>query len=162
MSDTLRYRRRHKLLHWIIALLVAVQLILARGMGHAFAIRMEAANASWDSAAVIHALLGTTIAVLMLWRLMIRLTSDIPPPPASAPPFVQWASRATHWLFYAILIGMPFVGALAWALKAAWIGQVHATTGKVLIALIALHIAGAGYHHFIAGDRQVIRRMIPR
>lgn len=35
-------------------------------------------------------------------------------------------------------------------------------TGNVLLALIALHILGALYHHFVAGDKAVLRRMLTR
>ena len=164
MADTLRYTRKHMALHWTIAVLVAVQFLAADAMGSAFDARMEAGStgSGWTSGALFHAILGASIGLLMLWRLMIRLNSDIPPPPQDEPDALQVISRITHWLFYAILIGMPIAGALAWFFELDWMAEVHDITGKVLLGLIALHIAGAAYHHFVKGDHQVIRRMIPR
>ncbi|KQI68111.1 hypothetical protein AN189_11915 [Loktanella sp. 3ANDIMAR09] len=162
MSDTLRYSRKHMFLHWVIALLVAVQFFFAENMGAAFDAKLETASGGWTTGAAFHAIPGATIGLLMLWRLMIRRTTDIPPPPTHAPELIQTVSRATHWLFYAILIAMPVAGAIAWFFKLEWMAEVHDVTGKVLIALIVLHIAGAAYHHFIGGDKSVIHRMIPR
>lgn len=156
-----KYARKHMALHWAIAVLVAAQFLFADYMGSAFDAALESPTAGWTTGAVFHALLGATIGLLMLWRLMIRLNSDIPPPPATRSA-IQMLSRVTHWLFYAILIGMPVAGAIAWFAQAEWMAELHDITGKILLALIALHIAGAAYHHFVEGDHQVIRRMIPR
>ena len=163
MSDT-KYSAPHMALHWVIAALVAVQIIFADAMGAAFDAKMEnvTIGGGWTSGALFHALLGTTIGVLMLWRLGLRLTTDIPPPPQESSNLIQTISRATHWLFYAILIGMPIVGALAWFIPSETFAELHDATGKVLLALIALHILGAIYHHFVAGEKHVLRRMLPR
>ncbi|MBU2360628.1 MAG: cytochrome b/b6 domain-containing protein [Alphaproteobacteria bacterium] len=162
MSST-KYTAPHMMLHWLMAVAVAVQIVFADNMGAAFDAKLEniKIGTGWTTGAIFHALLGATIGVLMLWRLGLRLTTDIPPPPESAS-VIQTVSRATHWLFYAILIGMPIVGALAWFIPSDSLAGVHNITGKVLLALIALHILGAIYHHFIADDKAVLRRMLPR
>ena len=163
MSDT-KYTAPHMMLHWAIAVLVAVQIIFADAMGAAFDAKLEnvTMGSGWTAGAIFHALLGASIGVLMIWRLGLRLTTDIPPPPQGASSLIQTISRATHWLFYVILIGMPIAGALAWFIPSETLAEVHDVTGKVLLALIALHIAGALYHHFVAGEKQVLRRMLPR
>ena len=163
MSDT-KYTAPHMMLHWVIAVLVAVQIIFADGMGAAFDAKLESVTmgVGWTAGAIFHAILGTTIGLLMIWRLGLRLTTDIPPPPQETSGLIQTVSRATHWLFYAILIGMPIAGALAWFIPSETLAEIHDVTGKVLLALIALHILGAIYHHFIAGDKAVLRRMLPR
>lgn len=162
MSDT-KYSAPHMMLHWVIAVLVVAQLVLPEGMGTAFDQMLEniTPGGIWTSGAVLHAVMGTTIGLLMVWRLMLRLTTQIPPPPAASSAILT-LSRATHWLFYALLIGMPIAGALAWFIPSALIGTLHGLSGKVLIGLIVLHIAGALYHHLIAGDKAVLRRMLPR
>ncbi|SHE37069.1 cytochrome b561 [Loktanella atrilutea] len=162
MSAT-KYTAPHMMLHWLIAVAVGIQIIFADAMGASFDAKMEniEIGTGWTGGAIFHALLGATIGILMLWRLALRLTTDIPPPPESAG-VIQTVSRATHWLFYAILIGMPIVGALAWFIPSETLAEVHDVTGKVLIGLIVLHIAGALYHHFVAGDKAVLRRMLPR
>ena len=163
MSAT-KYTAPHMMLHWVIAILVAVQIIFADAMGSAFDSKLEniEIGTGWTAGAIFHAILGASIGILMLWRLGLRLTTDIPPPPQQSSGLLQTISRATHWLFYVILIGMPIVGALAWFIPSETMAEVHDVTGKVLLGLIALHILGAIYHHFIAGDKQVLRRMLPR
>ncbi|MBS1304014.1 cytochrome b/b6 domain-containing protein [Loktanella sp. SALINAS62] len=162
MSDVQRYSRKHMVLHWVIALMVLAQFVLADGMSAAFGARMETATGGWTTGAIVHAVLGTSIGLLMLWRLCIRLTTQIPPPPTDAPAVIQKISSATHWAFYAILIGMPMAGALAWFYQARMIADLHEISAKALVVLVVLHICGSLYHHLIKGDRQVIRRMIPR
>ena len=163
MSDT-KYTAPHMALHWAVAGLVAVQIIFADAMGAAFDAKLETVTTGtgWTAGAIFHAILGASIGVLMIWRLGLRLTTDIPPPPQESSDLIQTVSRATHWLFYAILIGMPIAGALAWFIPSETLAEVHDVTGKVLLALIALHILGAIYHHFIAGEKHVLRRMLPR
>lgn len=163
MSDT-KYTAPHMMLHWVIAVLVGVQIIFADAMGSAFDAKLEgvAVSSSWTAGAIFHAILGASIGLLMIWRLGLRLTTDIPPPPRESSNLIQTVSRATHWLFYAILIGMPIVGALAWFIPSETMAEAHDITGNVLLGLVALHILGAIYHHFIAGDKAVLRRMLPR
>ncbi len=163
MSDT-KYTAPHMLLHWAVAVLVGVQIIFADAMGAAFDSKIENVEIGigWTTGAIFHAILGITIGLLMVWRLGLRLTTDIPPPPQETSGLIQAVSRATHWLFYAVLIGMPIAGALAWFIPSETMAELHDITGKVLLALIAFHIAGALYHHFIAGDKAVLRRMLPR
>ena len=86
-------------------------------------------------------------------------------------------------LFYVFLIAMPLVG---WAASSAagrdivWFGlfewpllpigggretagslmEAHEIAGKLLIALVVLHVLGALKHHFVDRDN-VLHRMIP-
>ena len=118
----------------------------------------------------------------MVLRLAWRLTHRPPPPPADLPRALRLLSRATHWLFYAVLIVLPLLG---WAAASAYgvtpyllgliplpalvaqskplaetIGSVHGTLALALLALIALHVAGALYHALVKQDG-VARRMLP-
>lgn len=161
MSAT-KYTIPHIILHWAIAALVTVQLLLADRMSAAFDQMMENITpaGAWTSSAVVHAVLGVAIGLLMVWRLMLSLTTETPPPARTGA--VQTLSRATHGLFYVLLIGMPFAGALAWFIPSQSLGNLHSFAGNFLIALILLHIGGALYHHYIAGEKTILRRMFPR
>jgi cytochrome b561 len=48
----------------------------------------------------------------MLIRLAWRLGNPVPRLPETLEPWQQKLARANHWLFYLLLIGMPFSGYL--------------------------------------------------
>jgi len=115
-------------------------------------------------------------------RLAWRLTHPAPPAPADLAPALATLSRVTHYLLYAVLIVLPILGwanasARGWAVKLFGVislptlmakgsalghslGDVHATLATVLLAIVALHVAGALYHAVILKDRTV-HRMLP-
>ena len=129
-----------------------------------------------------HLAVGPTILLLMLLRLLWRLTHRPPPPPADLPVALRLLSRATHYAFYAILIVLPLLGwtaasgfgAPAYLLGfiplpalisknkplADIVGDVHGTLALALLAVIALHVAGALYHGLVKRDG-VVQRMLP-
>ncbi|MFZ3581522.1 cytochrome b [Loktanella sp. DJP18] len=163
MSAT-KYTAPHMMLHWTIAVLVILQIGFADAMAEAFDARLEgiSVGSDWTGGAIVHAMIGASIGLLMIWRLGLRLTTDIPPPPPEASTSIQIVSRVTHWMFYGILIGMPMAGALAWFIPSEPMAEAHEVTASLLLALIALHITGAMYHHFVMGDKAILRRMLPR
>lgn len=162
--------------HWLIVVLIVVQVSLALVLPSILPATAEDSLTAW------HLSVGSTILLVMLLRLAWRLTHPPPPPPADLSPPLQLLSRATHWAFYAILVVLPLLG---WTAASAYgatvrlfgliplpalvapdkpfaesVGDVHGTVALVLLALIALHIAGALYHAFVKRDR-VIHRMLP-
>jgi cytochrome b561 len=149
-------------LHWLIVVLVAAQFLTAEAMEDFFDKAEDAgmlAGFPTDSIAIGHALGGTLILVLMLFRLWLRWSHGAPLPPANLKPVLQLAARATHAGFYLLLILLPITGATALYLTSE-AGDVHAVLKSVLIVLIAVHVAGAGVHAFVYKD-DVLRRMIP-
>lgn len=61
--------------------------------------------------------------------------------------------------FYALLIAMPVTGIIAYHLQQFWVGEIHEWGKPVFLALIALHIAAALWHHFYKRN-DVLRRML--
>ena len=178
MSVTLEPRRYTTVaiaLHWLVLVLVLVQFATKLIPKGSFGLASRTLNA-W------HLAVGPTILLLMLVRLAWRLAHPAPPPPADLSAGVQRLSRATHWGFYAVLIVLPVLGwlsangfgatvtlaglfplpALLGTDKplAETIGGIHGVLAWILLALIALHVAGALYHAFVKRDR-VIQRMVP-
>ena len=130
-----------------------------------------------------HFSLGSSVLVVMLLRLGWRLTHPAPPPPADLNPALRLLSRATHWVFYAAFLVLPVLG---WAAASAdgarvklagliplpllvpkgdpfgkLMQDVHPAVAITLLALIALHIAGALYHALVKRDG-VLGRMLPK
>lgn len=171
-----RYDPVARAFHWLVVLLLLAQyttkLILP------FTLPKSAA----DSINAWHLSIGSTILLIMLLRLAWRLTHRPPSPPADLPPALRLLSRANHWAFYAVLILLPLLGwitanaygvtvylagliplpALAAPNKAfaEQLGHVHGAVALLLLALIALHIAGALYHALVKRDG-VAQRMLP-
>lgn len=162
--------------HWAVAALIAMQVSIALILPSVLPASAEEGLSAW------HFAVGSTVLVLMVLRLAWRLTHTPPPPPADLSPGLRTLSRATHWGFYAILIGLPLLG---WTAASAYgasvrlfgliplpalvapdkafaeqVGRVHATVAFALVALVALHIAGAAYHALVKRDG-VVRRMLP-
>jgi cytochrome b561/polyisoprenoid-binding protein YceI len=90
-------------LHWTIALAIVLQIILAG--------RMDGPPTPESFAVTqLHKSIGITILLLSLLRLGWRLGNPPPPEPATLATWERRLSQATHWGFYAVMIGMPLTG----------------------------------------------------
>ena len=173
---SVHYSRVAIWLHWIIAGLIVVNLLL--GLYHEdFSKPVRASMMFW------HKSIGLTVLLLTLARLGWRLGHR---PPAFDPVMKPWEMRLAsliHWLFYAFLILIPLSGWLVASTgRAPWTSfyglfdvpplplrgeeahelmeEVHELFAKGMIGLIVLHVAGALKHHF-EGHRHLIGRMAP-
>ncbi len=162
-----------KAFHWTIVLLLVVQFLT------------KLIPTSWageDALNAWHVAVGPSILVLMVLRLLWRLTHRPPPPPADLSPALRLLSRANHWAFYGLLIVLPLFG---WAsasgygvtpyvfgviplpaliaadkARAEAMGQIHGVLALALLVVIVLHVAGALYHLLVKRDG-VVGRMLP-
>lgn len=168
------YAVAQKVLHWLMALLIMLDLVVAQKFGNPMA--------AWDrlDSRSDHASLGTIVAVLFVIRVVLRLRHGAPP---LNPQMTPWQARLAHWahgLFY-FLIGLLILSGVATALNAAsplplfgvWditIGQlneetfgtlrpVHEFATNALIALIVLHLVAALYHQFVLRDTSTINML---
>ena len=163
-------------LHWITALAVVGQIVL-------ITIADEVSGSERGYWFGLHKSLGLTILVLTLARLAWRFGHRWIALPDDTPGWQALLARATHILFYVVLLAMPLLGWIAssaanrpiewfglflWpelpapdsrgAAKAAM--QWHESLAKVLYVLVGLHVAGALKHHFVDRDG-VLTRMLP-
>jgi cytochrome b561 len=170
------YTQTARRLHWLIAMLVAIQFITALVMPEI------GPDVQPGTLINLHFCLGLLILIVMAIRLLHRLGHPVPLEAAGTPSWENVLARTTHRLFYLLLLVGPFLGwasasahrlpvslfgiiplpAIAaprarWALQA---GDVHALMMWTLLALVGLHIAAALYHHFIRHD-SVLSRMLP-
>lgn len=165
-----------KSLHWLMFLLLLVQFIVA------FIMPEIERGVVPETYIKLHLSFGILILLVVVLRLLWRLGHPPPRAEDSLPRMQQLAARAMHWIFYFLLLVLPFMG---WAAASArdWqvspfglltlpyllpartqighlIGDVHAVLSWTLLALIGLHVTLALYHYFIVRDR-VLQRMLP-
>ena len=171
-----RYSTVSLIFHWGLALLVLAQVLLITAH--------EATEGPLSREFVqIHKALGLSILVLTLVRIGWRMANPALPMPPGTPDWQVFAAKATHVLFYVLLIGIPMFG---WAASSAggrdiqWFGlfdwpllpiersrdlagtlmDMHEAAVKALYVLLALHVLAALKHQFVDRDN-VLHRMIP-
>ena len=131
----------------------------------------------------VHASLGLVIVVMFGFRLYWRWQNP-PPTPFDASHWERGAARLAHIMLYAAMVLIPLTGWLAYTehvrrslgvRPASWFGfkipllpdlginwhMIHNWGGKLVLALIALHIAAALKHHFFDRD-DTLKRMLPQ
>ncbi len=167
------------ILHWLIAVLIIFVLILGIKM-----VNMPAPEKY--KLYGIHKATGIMILVLSLFRLFWRITHSIPALPSSMALWERVTSKTTHWLFYFLMISVPFFG---WAMSSVgkhtismygvfnWpfiprldslseanqkifgtlFHQAHKFLGYLIIALLVLHILAALKHLLFNRDDIVYR-----
>ena len=145
-------------LHWLIAALIAFQFLFHDEISLIWYERMQGKIPNVASLNL-HALIGFIILILVLWRLWLRFKLGVPALPESKSKIAGLIAKATHYLFYILLVTMSFSGAAAWFLGIKQPAFVHVLSGNILIAIIALHIAAALAHHFIL-KTNVLKRII--
>jgi cytochrome b561 len=148
-------------LHWLVALLVAVQYATGGSIERTHsAVARGLEPESLDlTLHAIHNRAGLVIFGLMLIRLAMRLLIGAPSPTVPDSGWQIRLARAMHFGFYFILLIQASTGAIASYLF--WpVSVLHVTLSKVLLALITLHAFAAIWHFSIKRDG-VMERMIP-
>ncbi len=175
--NPLRYTPMAQTLHWLIALLIVVQFVLAKMAAH-LPLGMRKLSLLAE-----HKSFGMSILVLVMMRLIWRLTHAPPPLPPQMRHVERWLATASHVSFYVLLFAMPLSGWLMSSAKnysVSWFGAftwpnliepnetafnalrtLHHLLGNLLIALASLHVLAAIKHHFWNRD-DVLVRMLPR
>lgn len=174
------YGTVQKLLHWLVALLVVAQVGLGFWIGS-----LDPHDQSLAALATTlyqtHDGVGATILVVVLLRLLVRLTLGVPALPRGTPRWVDTVSHLNHRLLYLVLIVQPVIGYLLngangfpWsiyglynvpsiiaknAVWADWLAEAHESVATALVVLIGLHLLGAFYHGVIRRDG-VVRRIV--
>jgi cytochrome b561 len=173
----IRYDSVAMSLHWTIALLMIFMVLFGENL-------MDR-HQTGTYYASIHASTGITILLLSLFRLFWRWRNPPPPLPKSMKPWEIMLSKVTHIFFYAMMIGLPLSGWLAFSglvvkhpnfIGTSYFGlinviqipaaasipfdAIHNLGGNLMIALIALHVLAALKHQFIDKDG-VLKRMSP-
>jgi cytochrome b561 len=161
MSELREYTRTARVLHWLMALLLALQW-LSGEYEDAFG------GLSW------HLSLGLTVLALALLRLGWRVLHPAPAFAAAMPAWEALAARALQWAWYAVMLALPLSGLLARQLRGKstdWFGlwslppllpankswahtlmEWHEALAIVFLILLGLHVAAALKHRLIDGS----------
>lgn len=166
-----------KALHWIVALMIVALLAVGLYMSD-----LESSPFKFQLYGM-HKAFGVVVLGLMIVRLFWRVV--ISPAPGAMPTHALWEralSRGVHYAFYLTLIAMPLSG---WLMSSAaghpvsmfglfpmpdlvgpdkalagFMHEAHEILGNVIIALIALHVAGVLKHLVLDRDGTLLR-MLP-
>ncbi len=159
---TTGYTRVQIALHWQVAILIAVQFLMSEGIEEAWDAYKEGEAAGTGGGAWLHILVGVAILALVIWRLALRASQGVPPPPAGESPAQVLVAKATHGLLYALMILMPLSGVAAWFGGIGPAMAAHQFGKLALLVLVALHVLGAVYNHFLLKNGLLSRMTRPR
>lgn len=159
--------------HWLIALLVAVQWLIAQ------VIDLFPKGLPRVEVLSLHIALGLILGVLLVARIAWRATRGRILPPANAG-VLGILARSVHYALYALLIAMVPMGMfLVYARGDSIFGlytipafdpgnkalvhsvaELHELAATLILILAGFHAAAALIHHYIRHDG-VLRRMLP-
>ncbi|NKB97055.1 MAG: hypothetical protein GKR90_00950 [Pseudomonadales bacterium] len=173
-SLSVDYSIAQKVIHWVMSLLLILDLFVAQ--------KFDTALEDWDrfESRSDHATLGTIVAVLFIYRLYLRFRYGAPPLPDAMPAWQQKAARWGHITLY-LLIGVLVTSGIATAINATseitlfasfvltsgqsdgslfqTLRPIHEFATNAIIVLIAAHFLAALYHQFFEKD-QVLKKML--
>ncbi len=176
------YRPLARALHWIMAVLIVVQIAFGKIM------TFDGPEPNlWATLAEnfglydLHKLLGMILFGLAALRFANRIVRDVPPEDPSLEPWQRAAATLVHAWIYLLLIVVPLLGWIGISLYPALtlfdlfdlpaltgtnraasesVLAAHAFGAYILIALIFAHVGAALFHHFVRRDG-TLRRMLP-
>ena len=162
-----RFAPLQRLLHWLMAICILAMLFIGVGM-------VSTIMPKYVPLLSIHKSLGISILVLALIRLAVRLRYGAPPLPADLPEPMKLAAYLSHYVLYALMIGMPLIG---WAMLSAgaypvvvfrrvWLPAIlpqsdslhtllwgaHFYLAFAFFALVLMHAAAALFHALVRQD----------
>ena len=163
-------------LHWLTALAIAVAVVF--GLISVYADGAEMTR----TALLIHQSVGFAAFLVVLFRIVWRLTHASPALPDEMPRYQKVAATLTHVLLYVTMLALIVTGYIGLAARGRAISiaglfdlprvvpldrmlsvtsqNLHDYGQYLLYALLALHVGAALYHQFVVKDG-VLRRMWP-
>ena len=143
-------------LHWIAALLIVQQFVFKDAISAAWDAATKGLEVAFNPLVLAHVAGGVLIFLFALWRLTLRARRGVPPA-IEASKLQGVLAKLTHFGLYALMILMPVSGSVAWFGEVDLAAQGHNILKFALLALVALHVAGAPYHQFVLRDGTLAR-----
>lgn len=155
------YSARQIRLHWMVAVLIVLQFVLHEPIAEAWEGVEEGRSPAFNWLVFSHIVGGVLVLIFALWRLVLRQTRGVPPPPEAEPAPLRMAAHLGHLALYALMIAMPLSGMAAWfgGIEAAAEG--HELLKVALLALVAVHVVAALWHQFWLKDGLMLRMKRP-
>lgn len=174
--DNRRYSLPARLLHWAVAMLAIVQIILGWATDWS---ERPLSDLFLDQ----HVRVGVTIFFLMLLRVSWRLAHRPPSLPEHIAGWQRKSAGVAHALLYLLLLLLPVSGYVLWAWSghdlSYWgmgtipilftggddefwrsvAGYAHEYGAYTISALVLVHIGAALHHEFVARDMRISDRM---
>ncbi len=179
-NTILKYNRVQIIFHWLIALIILGML----GLGLYMVELPKQSELPPGEESVrafyflLHKSLGITAVMLILMRILWRLTHKAPVLPDTISKWQQKAASTVHGLLYVVMIAMPLSGYLQsmysnydtkfWGIVLPRLAEadsemreafteVHEVLAFVFITLIVIHVAAAIKHHM--EGTEIFKRM---
>jgi len=146
-------------LHWLVAILVIANWLLGDGMAETFDAREEGVAILNFGPAYVHIAIGVSVLILMLVRLTARIRRPVQTDPDDPYRILRLLGWINHLAFYALLIVIPVLGAIAWFGNSEAAGDLHGLLVTVTLVLVLIHVGAALLHQFVLRDG-LIRRML--
>jgi len=169
-----------RLFHWLVVLLVLIQIPAGIAMTVSAPVLEQR---TIDVLYIIHKGLGAVLLVVILLRVLWRLTHRSLPMPGHWPPLERRIASATHGFIYLLLVVVPVSGyvrviADGFPIELLdWLGVppllpnmpaavsvaslVHRFAAFVLVGLVAVHIAEVLRHQLVERDGEMARMWPP-
>jgi cytochrome b561 len=176
MQEVIRYRPLLVAMHWLLALMIPVAL----AGGSLVLVKIPNTDPMKVQALREHMGGGVLLLVLMLIRLVVRMRTAHPARASTGNSALDRTAWLSHRLLYLFVLGQAGSG-LYMAMQAGlpdlvfaghgalpadfWVfpmRSVHYVISRLLMALIALHVAGALYHTLILRDGLLFRMWFGR
>lgn len=152
-----KYSAAQRGIHWLTLLVLVGSFATNDAMGAVWEAMMRTGAAEVTTGARAHQILGFTILVLTLTRLVLRFAQGVPAPVAGQSAMVTLASSIVHGLLYVVLVALPVSGMMAFGGGIAAAGAAHGVLVVLLLALVGGHAAAALVHQFVFRDNLLAR-----
>lgn len=160
MTDRTGYSGLQITLHWLVAALILATFLTHESMHDVFRDRLQNGFGGIGSNTA-HIWLGTSVFVLVLVRLIVRIAQGAPEAATGGPAILHPLAKWGHWALYGFMILLPLSGAVAWYGGVRPAGEAHEVMFNIFMLVVLGHAAMAILHQYLWRDGTLSRMMHP-